>query len=84
MQNLIIGDSPMDTNALATTESTIEDQELETIQRKMKFTGTVIKTTLAGAVIDIGLGVPGVVHISQLTGRAGKSRRRCAAARATG
>jgi len=26
----------------------------------------VIKTTLAGAVVDIGLGVPGVLHISQL------------------
>jgi ribosomal protein S1 len=32
----------------------------------MRFSGKVVKTTLAGAVIDIGLGVPGVVHISQL------------------
>jgi ribosomal protein S1 len=32
----------------------------------MHFTGKVLKTTLAGAVIDIGLGTPGVVHISQL------------------
>lgn len=43
-----------DTNALAS------------LERKMKFTGTVVKTTLAGAVVDIGLEVPGVVHISQL------------------
>ena len=56
----------MDTNALATPESTEVVQELDTIERKMKFSGTVIKTTLAGAVIDIGLEVPGVVHISQL------------------
>jgi ribosomal protein S1 len=40
--------------------------DVDTLQRKTHFTGTVIKTTLAGAVVDIGLGVPGVVHISQL------------------
>jgi len=36
------------------------------IKRKTHYTGTVVKTTLAGAVIDIGIGTPGVVHISQL------------------
>ncbi len=36
------------------------------IQRKMHFTGKVIKTTTAGAVVDIGVGKPAVVHISQL------------------
>ncbi len=41
-------------------------QELSNIKRKMHFTGTVLKTMLAGAVIDIGQEVPGVVHISQL------------------
>jgi small subunit ribosomal protein S1 len=40
--------------------------KLEEIKRKAHFTGKVIKTTLAGAIIDIGLGIPGVVHISQL------------------
>lgn len=55
----------METNALATPEST-EVHELDDLKRKMRFTGTVIKTTLAGAVVDIGLGTPGVVHISQL------------------
>ncbi|MEW5869962.1 MAG: S1 RNA-binding domain-containing protein [Chloroflexota bacterium] len=55
----------METNALATPEST-EVHELNDLKRKMRFTGTVIKTTLAGAVVDIGLGTPGVVHISQL------------------
>ncbi|MBN1149206.1 MAG: S1 RNA-binding domain-containing protein [Anaerolineales bacterium] len=56
----------MDTNAQATPEGTNEIQGLDTVQRKTKFSGTVIKTTLAGAVIDVGLEVPGVVHISQL------------------
>ena len=36
------------------------------IQRKMRFTGKVIKTTTAGAIVDIGVGKPAVVHISQL------------------
>lgn len=40
--------------------------ELNQIKRKMKFSGKVIKTTLAGAVVDIGAEIPGVVHISQL------------------
>ncbi|MGE5222186.1 MAG: S1 RNA-binding domain-containing protein [Omnitrophica WOR_2 bacterium] len=50
----------MDTNLSATPSS------LEDIKRKTHFTGRVIKTTLAGAIVDIGLNVPGVVHISQL------------------
>lgn len=36
------------------------------VKRKQHFTGTVVKTTLAGAIVDIGLDVPGVIHISQL------------------
>lgn len=36
------------------------------IKRKMHFTGKVVKTTLAGAIIDIGLEKPGVVHIAHL------------------
>jgi predicted RNA-binding protein with RPS1 domain len=36
------------------------------VQRKMHFTGSVVKTTLAGAVVNIGLDTPGVLHISQL------------------
>lgn len=36
------------------------------IQPKEKFTGKVLKTTLSGAVVDIGKDKPGVVHISQL------------------
>jgi small subunit ribosomal protein S1 len=44
-----------------------ENTDLNNLKRKMRFSGIVIKTTLAGAVIDIGLSVPGVVHISQLS-----------------
>lgn len=50
----------METNPLET------QGNLEDIKRKQHFEGKVIKTTLAGAIMDIGLPVPGVVHISQL------------------
>ena len=38
-----------------------------TLEPKTKITGKVIKTTLAGALIDIGQSLPGVIHISQLS-----------------
>lgn len=47
-------------------ETKTEDSPLASLQRKTKFSGTVIKTTMAGAIVDIGIGTPGVVHISQL------------------
>jgi len=34
---------------------------------KAKLSGKVLKTTLAGALIDVGQPLPGVVHISQLS-----------------
>jgi small subunit ribosomal protein S1 len=55
----------METETLAAQENA-EINDLNDIQRKMHFSGTVTKTTLAGAVVDIGLDTPGVVHISQL------------------
>jgi len=55
----------MEANALASPEHA-ELSGLADIKRKMHFTGSVVKTTLAGAVVDIGLEIPGVVHISQL------------------
>jgi ribosomal protein S1 len=55
----------METNEIAALDSE-KPVDLEKIERKTKFTGKVVKTTLAGAIVDIGLGVPGVVHISQL------------------
>lgn len=36
------------------------------IKVKQHFTGKVVKISLAGAVIDIGVGTPAVIHISQL------------------
>lgn len=55
----------MDTEALVTPEIA-GAHDLNDLKRKTHFTGTVIATTLAGAVIDVGLEIPGVVHISQL------------------
>lgn len=37
-----------------------------TLQPKTKLSGKVLKTTLAGALIDVGQNVPGVLHISQI------------------
>jgi len=51
----------MDTN-ISETPSNIEE-----IKRKTHYTGKVIKTTLAGAIVDIGVNTPGVVHISQIS-----------------
>ncbi len=36
------------------------------IKPKTKLTGKVVKVTLAGAIVDVGQAVPGVIHISQL------------------
>ena len=55
----------MEANVVATPENA-EISELTNVKRKMKFTGTVVKTALAGALVDIGVEMPGVVHISQL------------------
>lgn len=55
----------MAVNSLELPERT-QIASIDDIQRKMHLTGKVIKTTLAGAVVDIGLDTPGVVHISQL------------------
>ncbi len=42
------------------------DKILDELDPKEKYTGTVVKATLAGAIVDIGVGVPGIVHISRL------------------
>lgn len=55
----------METDAVTTPESA-NKLDLADLKRKTKFTGTILKTTLAGALVDIGLEVPGVIHISQL------------------
>lgn len=38
-----------------------------TVERKQKYTAKVIKITLAGAIVDIGLEQPSIIHISQLS-----------------
>ncbi len=55
----------MEANVVATPENA-EITELADLKRKMKLSGTIVKITLAGALVDIGLEKPGVVHISQL------------------
>jgi small subunit ribosomal protein S1 len=57
----------MESSVAADTDRTIEtNQENDVIHSKMHFTGTVVKTGLAGAIIDIGIGRPAVIHISQI------------------
>ncbi len=38
-----------------------------TLEPKSKLSGKVLKTTLAGALVDVGQNIPGVIHISQLS-----------------
>jgi len=38
-----------------------------TLEPKTKLNGKVLKTTLAGALVDVGQSIPGVIHISQLS-----------------
>ena len=40
--------------------------QVSALEPKTKLTGKVVKTTLAGAQVDIGQELPGVIHISQL------------------
>jgi ribosomal protein S1 len=49
-------------NDLLQTPETIED-----LEPKMKVAGKVLKTSLAGAIVDVGVGVPGVIHISKIS-----------------
>src|SRR5512135_3307467 len=51
----------MDTNISAGAPGNIKE-----IKNKMYFRGKVMKTSLAGALVDIGIDTPGMVHISQL------------------
>jgi ribosomal protein S1 len=43
-----------------------ETAPVSALEPKTKLTGKIIKTTLAGAVVDVGQAIPGVLHISQL------------------
>ena len=37
------------------------------LEPKAKLSGKILKTTLAGALVDVGQNIPGVIHISQLS-----------------
>lgn len=38
-----------------------------TLEPKTQLSGKILKTTLAGALVDVGQSIPGVIHISQLS-----------------
>jgi predicted RNA-binding protein with RPS1 domain len=56
----------METDTLEVEDRQESSSPIDGLERKKQYSGKVIKTTLAGAIIDIGLDTPGVVHISQL------------------
>jgi small subunit ribosomal protein S1 len=47
--------------------TTPEIASVPTLEPKTKLSGKVLKTTLAGALVDVGQSIPGVIHISQLS-----------------
>jgi predicted RNA-binding protein with RPS1 domain len=49
---------------MVTTET--ETAPVTALQPKARLTGKIIKITLAGALVDVGQSVPGVLHISQI------------------
>jgi small subunit ribosomal protein S1 len=51
----------MDTNITTGAPGNIKE-----IKNKMYFRGKVVKTTIAGALVDIGIDTPAILHISQL------------------
>jgi small subunit ribosomal protein S1 len=56
----------MESIVAADSDRTIEVNENDEVKPKMHYTGTVVKTGLAGAIVDIGVGRPAVIHISQI------------------
>jgi small subunit ribosomal protein S1 len=48
-------------------EELMTPETIEELEPKMKVAGKVLKTSLAGAIVDVGVGVPGVVHISKIS-----------------
>ena len=47
--------------------TTPEIASVPTLEPKTKLSGKILKTTLAGALVDVGQNIPGVIHISQLS-----------------
>ncbi len=48
-------------------EELMTPETIEELEPKMKVAGKVLKTSLAGAIVDVGVGVPGVIHISKIS-----------------
>ncbi len=44
----------------------LDTAPMSALEPKTKLSGKIIKTTLAGALVDVGNALPGVIHISQL------------------
>ncbi len=51
---------------MTTPEETIPTPASE-LKAKTKLTGKVVKTTLAGVLVDLSMEIPGIIHISQLS-----------------
>lgn len=47
--------------------TTNDNASTTTLAPKTKLSGKILKTTLAGALVDVGQTIPGVIHISQLS-----------------
>lgn len=58
----------MESSVAADADRTVETNENDNndIKPKMHYSGTVVRTGLAGAILDIGTGRPAVIHISQI------------------
>jgi ribosomal protein S1 len=56
----------MESSVAADSDRTIETNQENDVKPKMHYAGTVVKTGLAGAIIDVGIGRPAVMHISQI------------------
>jgi small subunit ribosomal protein S1 len=57
----------MESSVAADADRTVEtNQESNDVKPKMHYSGTVVKTGLAGAILDIGEGKRAVIHISQI------------------
>ena len=48
-------------------EELMTPETIEDLEPKMKVAGKVMKTSLAGAIVDVGVGFPGVIHISKIS-----------------
>ncbi len=56
----------MESSVAADIDRTIETNQENDVKPKMHYSGTVVKTGLAGAIVDVGIGRPAVMHISQI------------------